>query len=257
MKFYKLPEILFSGDKYKNMSLEAKVLYAMLADRNELSVKNGFVDEDGEPFVIFTRKEAADRLSVSMGSAVKYFKELRSVGLIFEKQRSHSDVKFLYITKIESDKMQTLVKKTIPEFQNLQQTLVKKGISEFQNLQPIYTDNNKTENNYTYSVNEQKKEGEELFHILENCELEIWKDGTGEMLEKSITELYNTESITANGRTYNKSQIRKILSELDGDCLIYAVESIKEKQGRIKNTALYLKSTILNARLDYLAFELM
>jgi DNA-binding MarR family transcriptional regulator len=238
MRFYKLPKILFEEDKYKNISLESKVLYSFLLDRLSLSAKNRFVDKDGRVYVIFSRKEAAEKLSVSQGSAVKYFKELKEAGLIFEKRGKQKEVKSLYITKIEPMEIQLL---NLP--------VSNSESVELQNLNPNKTDINKTD---LMRIEEEERE---LSLILENCELEIWYDGTGEILEKSITELFYTESLKANGRSYTKAQIRRQLYELDGDCLIYVVDCMKEKQGRIKNPALYLKTAILNAKRDYLAFS--
>ena len=45
-KFYQLPKELMTSALYKDMSLNAKVLYALLLDRKELSRKNGWLMAD-------------------------------------------------------------------------------------------------------------------------------------------------------------------------------------------------------------------
>jgi hypothetical protein len=56
--FYMTPKDLFMNNNYRQMSLESKVLYGLLLDRNQLSIKNNWIDENGHIFIIFTREEA-------------------------------------------------------------------------------------------------------------------------------------------------------------------------------------------------------
>ena len=43
--FYKVPKVLFTDEKYRAVSTDAKMLYGLLLDRMYLSVKNGWVDK--------------------------------------------------------------------------------------------------------------------------------------------------------------------------------------------------------------------
>ena len=49
-RFYRLPKVFFSNDLYKKMSNDAKIAYALLQDRLELSIKNDWFDEEGSIF---------------------------------------------------------------------------------------------------------------------------------------------------------------------------------------------------------------
>ena len=51
-----MPRWLFSHGTYKTLSLEAKVAYAFLLNRFQLSRLNGWVNDAGEVFVVFTRR---------------------------------------------------------------------------------------------------------------------------------------------------------------------------------------------------------
>ena len=42
--FYRIPKILFTDPRYKEISTDAKVLYGLMLDRMSLSVINGWVD---------------------------------------------------------------------------------------------------------------------------------------------------------------------------------------------------------------------
>ena len=39
--FYRIPKVLFTDRRYKSVSMEAKVLYGLLLDRMNLSIRNG------------------------------------------------------------------------------------------------------------------------------------------------------------------------------------------------------------------------
>lgn len=51
--FYKVPKVLFTDEKYKTVSTDAKMLYGLLLDRMYLSVKNGWVDKQGRVYQLF------------------------------------------------------------------------------------------------------------------------------------------------------------------------------------------------------------
>lgn len=55
--FYRVPKILFTDDRFWNVSTDAKLLYGILLDRMNLSAKNGWLDEQGRVYIIFTIEE--------------------------------------------------------------------------------------------------------------------------------------------------------------------------------------------------------
>lgn len=48
--FYRVPKALIKVDLFEKMSGDAKLLYAVLLDRMNLSLKNGWQDENGKVF---------------------------------------------------------------------------------------------------------------------------------------------------------------------------------------------------------------
>lgn len=81
--FFKVPKILFSDDAYKTISTDAKMLYALLQDRKQLSKKNGFQNRIGDHFVYMTIAETCAKLNCGHEKACRLFNELESYGLIF------------------------------------------------------------------------------------------------------------------------------------------------------------------------------
>ena len=50
--YFRVPKILFRDIKFKDLSTDAKTLYGILLDRMGLSVKNGWLDEQGGVYII-------------------------------------------------------------------------------------------------------------------------------------------------------------------------------------------------------------
>lgn len=50
--FYRVPKALIKVDLFEKMSGDAKLLYAVLLDRMNLSLKNGWQDENGNDIVM-------------------------------------------------------------------------------------------------------------------------------------------------------------------------------------------------------------
>jgi hypothetical protein len=80
-EFFKVQNCLYSK-KFKSMSNNAKQLYLMLYQRNNMSIKNGWQDKNGSTFIFFTRKEVEELLNISHTTAVNAFKELKKFTLI-------------------------------------------------------------------------------------------------------------------------------------------------------------------------------
>ena len=76
--FYRIPKVLFTGDCFKNLSCEAKVLYGLMLDRMSLSLKNQWFDEEDRAYIIFTVEEIMELLGCGRQKAVKNIAELDS-----------------------------------------------------------------------------------------------------------------------------------------------------------------------------------
>ena len=49
--FYRIPKVLFTEERFKAISAEAKVLYGLLLDRMSLSAKNGWQDKENRVYI--------------------------------------------------------------------------------------------------------------------------------------------------------------------------------------------------------------
>lgn len=85
-KYYQLPQWLFTNEKYKDLSNNARIAYALLKDRNRYSIKNHWFDADGNIYFIFTNKTLADMLNVTERTITSVKKELVTHRLLYIKK---------------------------------------------------------------------------------------------------------------------------------------------------------------------------
>ena len=86
-QFYRVPQVLFTDDRFKSISCEAKLLYGFLLDRTSLSKKSKWVDADGKTYVFYKQENAQESLNIGKDKAVKIFVELEKIGLIIRKKQ--------------------------------------------------------------------------------------------------------------------------------------------------------------------------
>ena len=85
-KYFQLPKVFFTNEKYKKMSNDSKVAYAILKDRFSYSVKNKWVDKQNRIYFVFTVEELKNILNCAEGKVAKVKKELTEMNLLFQER---------------------------------------------------------------------------------------------------------------------------------------------------------------------------
>ena len=107
--FIKIPKTLFANPKYKEMSSDAKLTYALLYDRLSLSIQNNWINADGEVYLVYTRGAIAEDLGITYKKAIAAFKELKENNLIIDKQCGHGMPNYIFIVKNYIEKVNHLM----------------------------------------------------------------------------------------------------------------------------------------------------
>lgn len=97
-QFYKLPQMLFS-EKYSGISSDGKLLYCLMLDRMKLSEINGWRDDDGRIYIIFTRDEACRMLGFGKDKAARVYSELEAAGLIEQEKQYLARPTLIYVNE--------------------------------------------------------------------------------------------------------------------------------------------------------------
>lgn len=74
-------------EQLRDISNDAKVLYALLLDRASISRQNRYIDPDGTIRLYFTVEQAQKKLHRSRQCATRIFRELEYSGLINRKKQ--------------------------------------------------------------------------------------------------------------------------------------------------------------------------
>ena len=92
--YFRIPKALFQDHRFRQLSTDARTLYGILLDRMSLSAKNGWLDEQGRVYIIYTVREVQESLCCAEHKAVKLFRELEQANLIERKRRGLPKAQF-------------------------------------------------------------------------------------------------------------------------------------------------------------------
>lgn len=165
-KFLMLPALLIYGELYRGLDSGAKIAWTILNDRANLSKKNGWYDEEGNVYFVYTNQELMNLVNVSEPTIVKIKKELISYGLLDQKRMGRGKANLLYIYEPVASKSdaQNLIEiddlGNTMEFQNLKNFSSRTEnnlVQELKKIKPNNTKNNNINFNNIESVNESER----------------------------------------------------------------------------------------------------
>lgn len=82
--YYSIPKALIEDEKYQDLRMDSKLMYGILKDRLKLSIMNGWIDEDGRPYLEYSNRELQELFNCSKHTVITIKKNLAEHGLILE-----------------------------------------------------------------------------------------------------------------------------------------------------------------------------
>lgn len=275
-RFIKTPAILISSKLYQNLSLGAKMLYSILADRQSLSLKNKdkYTDENGKIFLIYTVNSLEEILHLSRKTVIKYKKELIEFELLFERRMGQGLANRIYILKPnyqELAKNTRSVKNPLQEVENIhfkkwKNSTLRSGnntLLEVENLHPNYTNINHTDSIYTNSISQSEKIDSDVIDYKKYKDL-IYRNLNYEILKLSLSKtemeylnqiievmldviLSKDEKIRVSGNYISKELVKMRFLLLKYAHIEYVLSSIRKNSKKAKNIRSYLITCLYNS----------
>lgn len=257
-QFYQMPKFLFQGE-FESLSNDARVLYSLLKERHELSIKNKWVNNDGEVYLIMSREEMCSILGVSLKTVIKAVNQLLKFQLLEEERRGQGKPNLLFLLELEN-----------LQFQTCKISMSRPVISpclDMENLQPNNTNKSKTnfsKKKINQSIKECIEKNEEDTPIMietfedvfkENIDYEILIERnpqSADMIDEFVSLISDAvgstnETISIGGQAVSVVFAKKRLLQLDGTHIEYVLECLKNTPTKIVNIRAYLLAALFNA----------
>lgn len=95
--FIRIPKAMIVEPMFADLSVNAKLLYGVLLDRMNLSMKNRWFDSENRVYIIYQIAEIMEDFNFSKKTAVRYLNELENFGLVEKKRRGLGLPSLLYV----------------------------------------------------------------------------------------------------------------------------------------------------------------
>jgi len=267
--FYRVPKVLFTNERFWNVSTDAKLLYGVLLDRMNLSAKNGWLDEDGRVYIIFTIEEIKSHLGCAEKKAVKLLDELeKKCGLIERKRQGLGKPNLIYVKNFISGSVERqflncqndnsgIGENTIQDLSKGQGNNTYLNNTEFSDTDPFFssvTHGLETEGSDAY------REYYDFFYekleydiLLEDRHLdfELLKEIL-ELIVDTVCSRRKTIRIASDDKPTEvvKSRFMKLTSEH----ITFVVDCLERNTTKVRNIRQYLLAAIYNAPLTMDAY---
>lgn len=260
--FYRVPKVLFTNERFWNVSTDAKLLYGILLDRMNLSAKNGWLDKAGRVYIIFTIDEIRESLGCSEQKAIKTLAELeKKCGLVEKKRQGLGKPNLLYVKNFSTGAVDTQFKNN----ENHCSGATKNTVPELHISQGNNTDIKNTEFSDNYPILSSEESGKEVDgrekyweyydyffeqlefkHLLENNPYD--REMLNNILDLIIeTMCSNRKMIRIASDDKPIEIVRSRFMKLDSGHIEYVLGCIKENTTKVRNIKQYLLATVFNA----------
>ena len=242
--YFRIPKALFQDHRFRQLSTDARTLYGILLDRMSLSAKNGWLDEQGRVYIIYTVREVQESLCCAEHKAVKLFRELEQLDLIERKRRGLGRPSLIYVKDFSSG----LPKAQVQNCPNSNSGVAESAILEQPKPQANKTDKNKTEWNdpdllYSGGIREQLEDY--FYQVLEvDLLLRLCPDEE-DTIYQIVDLLVDTCStkrkmLRIAGDDKPAEVVRSRFMKLNADHIRFVLDSLAENTAPVRNMKQYL-----------------
>ena len=259
--FYRVPKVLFTREQFKQLSAEAKILYGIMLDKLDLSVKNKWVDEKGRVYIIYTIEQIMADMNCADQKATKLLDELeKKCGLIERKRQGLGKPNLIFlknfITGVEGSLMARIQNR-----ENHDSGAVNITTADYPKSRGINTNHNNTENNDINPIQSgfdedgisERNEYESYFR--ESLSIDVLlRENRGEeetilgILDLMVDVCCSKRSvIRIAGDDKPLAVVKSRFMKLNAEHIRYVLKCLSENTTRVRNIRQYLLTALYNA----------
>ena len=259
--FYRVPKVLFTKEQFKQLSAEAKILYGIMLDKLDLSVKNKWGDEKGRVYIIYTIEQIMADMNCADQKATKLLDELeKKCGLIERKRQGLGKPNLIFvknfITGVEGSLMAQIQNR-----ENHDSGAVNITTADYPKSRGINTNHNNTENSDINPIRSgfdedgisERNEYEHYFR--ESLSIDVLlRENLGE--EETILGIldllvdvccFKRSVIRIAGDDKPLAVVKSRFMKLNAEHIRYVLKCLSENTTRVRNIRQYLLTALYNA----------
>ena len=259
--FYRVPKVLFTREQFKQLSAEAKILYGIMLDKLDLSVKNKWVDEKGRVYIIYTIEQIMEDMNCADQKATKLLDELeKKCGLIERKRQGLGKPNLIFVKNFITGVEESMMAR-IQNRENHDSRAVNITTADYPKSQGINTNHNNTENNDINPIQSgfdedgmcERNEYERYFR--ESLSIDVLlRENLGEeetilgILDLMVDVCCSKRSvIRIAGDDKPLAVVKSRFMKLNAEHIRYVLKCLSENTTRVRNIRQYLLTALYNA----------
>ena len=244
------------------MSTDAKTLYGILLDRMGLSVKNGWLDEQGRVYIIFPVQEVMDALGCADNKATKLFRELEKFGLIERKRRGLGKPNLIYVKNFADPRFRNREKNGSGAADSVQQETAKSRGNK--------TEWNKTEGSepdpFSSDAEDEPDERTRLeAYFMQSLEVDLLlrvcpdEEDTIHQIVNLLVDTCSSKRrmLRVAGDDKPAEVVRSRFMKLNADHIRFVLKCLAESTAPVRNMKQYLLAALYNAPTTMQLYYLM
>lgn len=276
--FYRIPRQLITGEDFKRVSTDAKLLYGLLLDRMGLSAKNGWYDDRGRVYIYYTLDDIQEDLSCGHDKAVKLLAELdtgKGCGLIERVKQGQGRPTKIYVKRFttrniprEPTQPQEIPPGGSPDFgksevktsENPKSRLLESGSADFGKSDGSYIKSNQTDSIqtdpsiYPLALNGRwidrcdcQREVERRIEYPILCS-QFGEEDMNEVVELIVDAICSTRpTLRIGGEEVPTNHVRSRFWRLNSTHLEYVFDCLRRSTTQVHNIRAYLLTALYNA----------
>lgn len=259
--FYRVPKVLFTKEQFKPLSAEAKILYGIMLDKLDLSVKNNWGDDNGRVYIIYTIEQIMADMNCADQKATKLLDELEKKCGLIERRRQGLGKPNLIFVKNFITGVEGSVATQIQNREKHDSGAVNITTADYPKSRGINTNHNNTENNDINPIrsgcdgDEMNERNDYERYFRESLSIDVLlRENLGEeetilgVLDLMVDVCCSKRSvIRIAGDDKPFAVVKSRFMKLNAEHIRYVLKCLSENTTRVRNIRQYLLTALYNA----------